>query len=370
MATFVPKPSTALCALVPLVASLLCAASALAQDPIQELEAELSTTEDPLFEVDTPVGPLSYALGRGLSVGNTGLHVGGFTTLELDREDGKPGELELDALNFLVLLEPNDYVRAFMELEIGDLFVWKTNSRDVDSNPTSQFKRLYMDLIISEALVLRGGKFQTPIGRWNLVPAEPFVWTAEAPAFFEVAFEEHQTGGSVQGSTHPFGGTLDYWVYGQFIKALDPEGDPEPADHSVGGRLQFGRAVQQWSVGTSFLATEIGGQWSYLGGIDAELRFGPLLLTSEAMVEQGAIGERDLWDYYVQGVLDVFPTFHLVARYERIDRKGRSEDAHIGDFGIAWIPKPYIHLRTSYRVTDKQTEEVRRGLSVSLSFIF
>ncbi len=73
---------------------------------------------------------------------------------------------------------------------------------------------------------------------------------------------------------------------------------------------------------------------------------------------------------YVQGVYEIVPTLNLVARYEHIDPSGREEDAHIGDVGVAWIPKPYLHVKASYRFTDKQTEEVRRGLSMSFSFIF
>ena len=330
----------------------------------------LESEDAPLFEVDSPLGEIEYGLGRGLTLGDTGLHIGGFTTVAFDREDGDPGELEIDGVNFLVLLEPNEYVRGFMELEVGDFFRWKTNESSIESDTTAKFERLYGDLIVGDPITLRTGKFQTPVGRWNLVPAEPFVWTPIEPAFLEVAFDEHQTGVAALGSFHPLAGSLDYWVYGQVIDPLDPSEDPEPGDHSVGGRLQFGRSIEQWSVGGSFLATEIGGQWSYLGGLDTEFSIDRLLVTSELTLQQGDIQDRDLWDVYVQGVFEVVPTFDLVARYERFDGQGRDEDAHIGDFGITWIPKPYLLFKASYRVTDKQTDVVRRGLSMSFSFIF
>ncbi len=403
MAAFPSKPSTAFAVLLALYAGVLSAPPARCEEPPSELLLEseeipvldseaplsdsgaplsdsgaplsdsgapLSDSGAPLFSIDSPLGDIEYELGRGLSLGDTGLHVGGFTTVEFDREDGEPGELELDGVNFLVLLKPNQYVSGFMELEVGDFFRWKTNESSVESNPVAKFERLYGDLTIGDPLTLRTGKFQTPVGRWNLVPAEPFVWTPIEPAFLEVAFDEHQTGTAALGTIHPFGGTLDYWVYGQVMDPLDASEDPDPADHSVGGRVQFGRSLEQWSIGSSFLATEIGGQWSYLGGLDAEFSIDRLLVTSEFTLQQGAIPDRDLWDVYVQGVFEVVPTFNLVGRYERLDFEGRDGDAHIGDFGIAWIPKPYLHFKASYRVTDKQTEEVRRGLSMSFSFIF
>lgn len=333
-------------------------------------ESMLSPAEEPLFSIDSPIGPLEYGLGRGLRIGNTGIHVGGFTTVEFDRENGKAGDLELDSINFLVLFEPNQYIRGFAELEVGDLFAWRTDENSPHTNHEFEVERLYGDLIIGDPFALRGGKFLTPIGRWNLVPAEPFVWTPIEPAFLETAFDEHLTGGAILGSFFPAGGTLDYWIFGQFVDPLDPSEDPVPSDHTIGGRLQYGRTFDHWSVGSSFMATEIDGDWSYLGGLDTEFRIDRLLVTSEFTIQEGSIEDRDLWDVYVQGVFEVVPTFNLVARFEHLDPKGSKEDANLADLGVAWIPKPYLHFRASYRVTDQQTEEVRRGLSMSFSFIF
>jgi hypothetical protein len=339
-------------------------------DPLPVLPVA-EAPEQPLFSIGSPIGPFEYAPGRGLRVGNTGLNIGGFTTVEFDKEESEHGELEVDALSLLVLFEPNQYIRGFAELEIGELLAWETQRNSVDVDVQFEIERLYFDLRVGDPLNLRMGKFQTPIGRWNLVPAEPFVWTAEEPAFVEVMFDEHTTGGSLLGSTAAGGGTLDYWVYSAFFDPLYSEEDPETADHSVGGRLQYGQGVaNSWSVGSSFLATEINADWSFLGGVDAEVRWERLLLTSEFMMQQGRIADRDLWDFYVQGVLEVVPTFHLVGRYEHHDPSGRMEDADIGDVGFAWIPKPWIHFKATYRFTDKQTEEVRRGVSASFSLVF
>lgn len=336
-------------------------------------ERELESADGALFSIDSPIGPFEYTLGRGLRVGHTGLHVGGFTTAEFDREQGEPGILALDSVNLLVLLEPNEYIRGFAEIEIGDLFTWETNRESTEGGASAVIERVYGDLRVGDPFNVRVGKFQTPVGRYNLIPAEPFVWSALDPILVEVTFEEHTTGGAFLGSLPMQSGSLDYWVFGQFIDPLDPSEDPRASDHSAGGRLQwsdFRGAVDEWSIGSSFMATEINGEWSYLGGLDWELRWHHLLLTSELTIQQGELEDRELWDLYLQGVYEVVPTFNLVARYEHIDLSGRSEDAHLGDVGVAWIPKSYLHLKATYRFTDKQTEEARRGLAMSFSFIF
>lgn len=343
------------------------------EEPLDGLEV-MPVAEAPeraLFSIDSPLGPFEYGVGRGLRIGNTGLNVGGFTTVEFDKEQGEYGELELDGVNLLILFSPNQYIRGFADLEFGDLFLWDTERDDVELDVSFAIERLYFDLSVGDPLSLRMGKFQTPIGRWNLVPAEPFVWTAEEPVFIEVMFDEHTTGGSFLGSTEAGGGTFEYWVYGAFFDPLYPDEDLATADHSVGTRFQYGQGIgNSWSIGGSFLATEIDADWSFLGGIDAEVRWERLLLTSELTLQQGHIADRDLWDFYVQSVIEIVPTLHLVGRYEHIDPSGREEDAHLGDLGVAWTPKPYLHFKATYRFTNKQTEEVRRGLSASFSIVF
>jgi len=337
--------------------------------PQVEVES-LPESDDNVFSVDSPIGPIAYRAGRGLHFSSLGLNIGGFGTLEFDREEGSPGELAFDGLNFLILYEPIEYFHAFAELEVGDLFQVETNSDDLHSDPTFNVERLYGDFSLHDPFNLRVGKFQTPVGRWNLVPAEPFIWTASDPAVFERAFDEHQTGAAFFGSVYPGSNALRYWVYGQFIDPLDPDSDPKPADRSVGGRVELGDSSEVWSLGASFLSAERDGDWSYLGGLDGQLQLGGLELTSEFVYQRGDIRERRIWDIYVQAVYEVLPGFHLVGRYERFDPSGSSEDADIFDLGVAWIPLHYLILKADYRLSDHQNEQVRRGLSMSFSVLF
>ena len=132
--------------------------------------------DDTVFSIDSAIGPIEYRSARGVRFGNTGLNVGGFSTLEVAREEGEPVEVALDSINMLVLFEPIHSFRTFAELEIGDLFLYEQGG-GTDSDPSLSIERLYGELSLDDPINIRFGKFQTPIGRWNLVPAEPFVWT-------------------------------------------------------------------------------------------------------------------------------------------------------------------------------------------------
>jgi hypothetical protein len=330
----------------------------------------LKPTEEPVWSLESPIGPIEYRAGRGLRLEGIGLNIGGFTSLEVSREEDGPGVVALEGINFLVLFEPVQWLRAFAEIELGELLLYQTGWDDVESDPTVDVERLYGDLGLSDRLNLRFGKFRTPIGRWNLVPAEPFVWTASEPVLVERAFDEQQTGGMLFGSFYPSSNTLTYSLYGQFLDPLDEDSDPSSADHSAGARLEYSGSLGEWSVGTSFLASEKDGDWNYLGGLDGEWRSGPFEVTAEFAITEGDIAERDLWGFYVQGVYEVLPKFYLVGRYEHFNPSRPERAVNLGDLGIAWVPLPYLYLKASYRLADHETDDVARGVMASLSILF
>lgn len=318
----------------------------------------------------SPIGPISYRPARGLIVGDTGLQIGGFGTTEFDREEGKALQVELDNISFLIRYEPIEAFRIFAEIEVGGLFTHQARGA-TDSDPSFETERLFGELSLSDRFNLRFGKFQTPIGRWNLVPAEPFVWTASDPVLIETAFDEHQTGVSMEGTFFPDAGALEYWIYAQVIDPLDPSDSPPPTARSMGGRLQFTTPRQAWSVGASFLASERKDDWSTLVGLDAEFRVGNFELSTEAAYQRGEIPDRHLAGIFLQGRYEPFRGFHLLARYEYFDRLGSPvEGVHLGDLGFAWQPLDWLIFKATYRVSDRRTEDVDRGLSSSISVVF
>lgn len=334
------------------------------------------TPDEPLLSTGSPIGDIDYVPGRGLRLGWTGLHIGAFTTLEIDDLRDEPARVELDGLNFLVSWEPLDFVKGFAEVEIGGLLLYDTESDDVRSDVDFQVERLYADLGRSDALNLRIGKFQTPIGIWNVVPAEPFTWTANDPVLVETAFDEHQTGGALFGRIFPGAGALEYQVYGQFVDPLDPSADPPPADRSVGARLRYGGPLEDWALGASFLASEDGGRWSQLAGVDGLWQKSPLELQAEWVIVRGDIPDRDFWGAYAQGVYhlghhtDLLRSLHVVGRYEYFDSEGPGQHAHVWNVGLAWTPWRFLIVKGDYQFVEHRTDFADRGLYTSISLLF
>lgn len=351
---------------------LLVATPSLAQEPAQDASAPAASATPASYSFF----PLDYEASRGLRFGNSGLTIGGFGTFEIEREDGEPGELALDGINFLVGYEPTDRLHLFAELEVGDLLAWETDASSVESDPRANFERLYAEYTHSDALSIRFGKFQTPVGRWNLAPAEPFVWTVTQPASVELGLDEHQTGVAIYGSFHPRGRVVSYQVFGQVLDAFDVESDESPAERSVGARLEYGDAQGDWSFGGALLANEKRGAWTTQGAADAKWQASDRLeLTSELHVSRGDISGRDFWGAFVEGAYALdrlspkLSRLYLVGRVEHYDASA-ARAAQLFDVGLTWLPREWLNLKAGYRAVTHESDELRSGLHVSFSVLF
>lgn len=350
------KRSPACSALAVIFASVFFAGVATAQEPGPEGDAD-----------DSWIGPVEFEPGRGVSFEGIGLHIGGFTQVEFAAENSGDVSLELDGVNFLVNYEPVDFLRAFAELEIGDLLEIELNEGKAESGPSALFERLYGDAIFNDALNLRFGKFQTPVSRRNLVPAEPFVWTTTQPEILQ-ATDEHQTGALLYGTFFPGQRTLHYWLYGQFVDPFEVESDEDPAERSAGGRIESVAPGEAYSIAASFLASRNGGEWSYLTGLDTQWHIGPHEINAEFIYADRA--GRHQYGFYLEGAYRVIETLYLVSRYEYSDPVGSDTPVHLGDFGFVWTPRSYLHLRATYRVANEAPRDDERGLKASFVVLF
>jgi hypothetical protein len=348
------------------VAVTLLATVAGAAEPI-----DLRPEGDESFGADTPIGRVAYGLGRGLRLGDSGLHIGGFATAEAERlEDGSSfGGLE--GVNFLLSFDPSPYFHAFSEIELGRILEADDEHTGASSDPELEIERLYGDFGTADALNLRAGKFLTPFGRWNQAPHEPFVWTTSEPLIVEEVFDESVTGAMVWGSVFPEAVPLSYSLYGQFVDPLDADPDPPPADRSAGARLELGDATR-WTAAASYFATKRPeSDWHHLGGIDALWRPVPRLeLSMEALAGEGAFEGGGQWGIFAQGVWELVPTVHLVGRYEHFDPPAgeRAVDLYIA--GFAWDPAPFLRLKADYRFANHLDERAAPGVRASFSVLF
>lgn len=340
-------------------------------DPTTQPPAGALPTEPEAFGTNTPLGRFSYLSGRGFRLGKTGLTIGGFATAEMEHlEDGeRSGGLE--ELNLLISYNPLPYARLFTELGVDSLANAERGRRGIHSNPSLNIERLYLDLGNRDDLRVRFGKFRTPIGRWNIAPRDPLLWTTSEPVIVEEVFEETSTGAMLHGSFFPQGGALSYSLYGTFLPPLHAESDERPVRRSAGAHLEWA-SLKGWTLGASYFASQRrNGEWNHLGGADLLWLPHPRVeLSSELVFGEGSINDGTMWGLYTQGVVETLPTLYLVGRYEHIRPPGGGRDINLFDLGFAWVPVPYLRLKADYLIADHLNEFSSPGFRMSLSLLF
>lgn len=321
--------------------------------------------------VDTTIGRIEYHAGRGLRLGDTRITLGGFATADAERLEGGDSAGGVEGANFFLSFDPLPSVHLFSELETGELVGASSGRKGVGSNLRFGVERAYGDFGASDALNLRFGKFLTPIGRWNPVPAEPFVWTASEPLIVENVFDDAVTGAMLWGRAFAIPGALSYSLYGTFLDPLNPDPEAPPAKRSGGAYLEWA-SLGGWAVGASYFASEAPtGPWHHLGGVDALWRpDGRVELSGEAVFGEGTRENGALWGLYAQAVVETFDTLYAVGRYEHFDPAGGSQAIDLYDVGLAWVPVYYFRLKVDYRFADHGGELAAPGLRSSLSLLF
>jgi len=344
---------------------------AVGADSIAQPPSSVAPIQPETLGANTPLGRFSYLAGSGLRLGKTGLTVGGFATAEVDHLENGERRGAIEDLNFLISFDPVPFVHLFTELGVESLATVERGRRGIRSNPSLDAARLYLDLGDRDALQLRVGKFRTPIGRWNLAPRDPLLWTTSEPLIVENVFDDTTTGAMLHGSVFPQGGALSYSLYGAFLPPLDAGRDEHPVRRSAGARLEWA-SLKGWTLGASYFASQRrNGQWNHLGG--ADLLWFPhrrVELSGEILFGEGTIKDGATWGMYAQGVVETLPTLYLVGRYEHFNPPGGGRDINVFDLGFAWVPLPYLRFKADYLIADHLNEFSSPGLRMSLSILF
>lgn len=326
----------------------------------------------PVLDVSSPVGRLEYTPGRGLRVGDTNLVLGGYSTVELSREDGRRAELGLSNLSLFVIWDPLPRLHLFAELEGENIVVL----RDTGGNPTADAdyvtERLYADVtVVPDRLTARVGKFLTPIGRWNVIHAQPLVWTTSRPVVTLLPFDQHATGIMLTGDLPKLQGTTIWSAYGQFtdqLDASDVEGFEAPETRRAGGaRLQW-TSIAGPSVGVSDEAFLRDGRWRNLIGLDGAWHTDRVDLMTE-FVYEATSGGPGVWGLYTQAAVETIPHVFLVGRYEHYSRR-RDQAVDLGVAGLAWRPYSFLVGKVEYVFASHRLNASPPGFRSSFSILF
>jgi len=326
-----------------------------------------------------------YELGMGYPLPWLGLTAGGYLSVRGGKLQGEPGGVYVKDLSLFLSANPSPRWHFFSELELGDALAWTAHGLST-SYAEFDVERLYLDHNLTPRTTLRLGKFLTPVGRWNLIHADPLVWSVFRPLTTSAPFARHASGISLLGSWASGDSTLDYQVYVDDSQALDPGAAYEPTfldapatpnpnnvfDQGAGIHLRYQAFENNLQIGLSAARFTLANQPGIKSLIGADFFYAHegLELTGEAVYRENGAGEGTEWGGFGQLVLPAGRGFYAVLSAERFKAEGYSRATDVGRLGIAYRPTPPISFKVELQESQGAEQLAPDGWQFSLSVLF
>lgn len=314
-----------------------------------------------------------YQLGRGYGLGNTDIKLGGYASTHLDGFGETPWSFDVSDLSLFVTWDNGSRLRFFSELEVEDVLTAGEHQGLTAKAAGFRLERLYLDYLINDNLTVRIGKILTPIGQWNLIHADPLVWTTNRPVATDNLFSEHATGIMLHGNVPIGTRSLDYSVYADYSSSLDPKDTGETLfDNALGFRLRY-NLNDQLKVGFSyadFALQNSRNTRNHLVGLDLAWSYQRFAVNSEIVYRNNSSTiNNNAWQGYVQGVSPIIGNFYAVGRYEFFDQ-ANAKFGQVGVFGVAYRPVPPLVWKLEYQLGRNNRELAPDGLFASFAVLF
>ena len=139
-----------------------------------------------------------YELGNGAQVESFPLYLGGYFSVDYSSMESE----ERYRLNNLALMAYGGMGNfSYMaEFEYKNLYVETRYANDLvvtQEDRVVHLERLYLDYNYNDVFMLRVGKFNSPIGFWNLLPVNALRQTTSNPVSANIVFPRFTTGANV-----------------------------------------------------------------------------------------------------------------------------------------------------------------------------
>jgi hypothetical protein len=296
--------------------------------------------------------------------------LGGYSSAELNVHPGGSTEGSINEIGLLLSWENESRFRFLMELDLDNPITFNDDKVVVARDSYLNLERLYLDYNLSEKLNLRTGRFLTPAGRWNLVHAEPLVWTSSRPLATNRLFPKAINGLMFYGAMPVADDNA--FEYSFYIEGLKDQivredeilfEDTKGARFTFTGKVNLGLSILQFKesiptepshrlLGLDFLVKQ--DSWEFSGEVFK--RF-------DSHYRDGGSGA------YLQGVAPLGNQLFAVARVENYKHpvEGSSERFLLGG---AWKMTPSRIFKVEYIGGDEERPESPKGLLASFAILY
>ena len=327
-----------------------------------------------------------YYLGQGLYFPQQALRVGGYADLQFHGLDNHRNALAIEDLSLFLTKDIGARWKMFGEVELGDA-VTVTDHHVTTRDANIDMERFYAEYRVSNGITLRVGKFLTPVGQWNLIHADPLVWSVSRPLTTTAAFARHSTGAMLYGTVNLQNHDLDYWLFADDSQAIGFARSHDLAYgaygatnslkndfiHAVGGQFLYHMMDDRLSVGASAVRYTLKDPLQHyrLIGIDfawtgrhVEFSGEALRRTADNPTVPAEVGG------FLQAVVPLPRSLYVVGRYERYRSSTQQGAVSIRSIGLNYRPVRGLFLKLERLDGSRNAALDPSGWFVSAGVIF
>lgn len=279
------------------------------------------------------------------TVESSNFKLGGYSSAAITAPRKGSTEFNLHEISLLLSWENDGRLKFFGELELERPLSLNENKQYNSKNSYLDLERLYLDYNLSEKANIRGGRFLTPAGRWNLLHAPPLVWTGTRPLATQYLFPMAVNGMMLHG-TAPFkigaeGQSIDYALYVEALKDQHKDGDEIIFKNVAGAHFKLNN---QFNLGLSlatFTEDRPGAPDYRMIGLDFITHVKGWEISGEAFQRFTSSGNDGGSGAYLQSAAPLGSNWYWLTRLESFQRPNEIS-------GERWV------LGVTKRVTPKQ----------------
>lgn len=298
------------------------------------------------------------------------LHIGGYSSTEFRLHPAGRATASLNELSLIMNWDGGGRLHLFSELELEKPFTWAEGHPISSKDAYLDVERMYADYTLNGAMTLRGGRFLTPIGRWNVIHAAPLVWTTNRPAATEVLFPTAINGAMLYGTVPLEDGAIDYALFGEALRDQTEEHDEPYFEKTRGLRLAYSGIAEVGMTFSEFEEDRPDQPRYRMLGLDVLKTVNGWEFSGEAYrrFKRGDDNDRSSGGY-LQAVAPLGQRWFAIARVEtlRLPEEGNESRWLIG---TAWRWKPNQIFKLEYAAGRDENPNMPRGFAASFAILF
>ncbi len=309
----------------------------------------------PLFANESEDESSFYELGNGLQLGNLPLYIGGYASLDYKKSD----DASRYRVDDIALMSYGNYDKfSYMaEFEFKEFYTFTQNDdkpNTTEKNTKLHTERLYLEYNINENYILRFGKYNTPIGYWNMLPVNVLRDTSSNPMSTELLFPKFITGAAASYTSY---GDSDIVVdvLLQQNDAIDDSYNNYKMDSHYGVGVTYTKDDLSLKLNLgNFHNIEDKKRYSY-AMISAKYTTQSIDISGELGTQKSEGEFTTKYAGYLQSVYN-FSDQHLgIIRLESYDDKKNNEQDNIAIVGYTYRPLYPVALKAEYQLHSLHT---------------